>query len=345
MSLILVLIVLCTLASTTFAASYNWVDREGFHSVDQVTKVPLEHRKDLPMVRSKSVLPFTEEEDRDGAMYVWFIFAMSGVDYPYLRAADFPKNPLFKKVEKPEGANVAWWKGFVALYEGKEGVLLTARGKISINAMSKKLGKVAWYRFEGPPTVKKPPLAAKAPQSALKSADQALLRLDRAATFPPQIKDDAERDLLRKEWRKTVAELEELRGKFPDDPQLLRLLGVSYRMGYNLDMPGSWERAEAYLLRTEEIAPEAPEAYISLGILYDDTNPDYAGRAEEQFRAALRHARKEQLPQIWWGLALALNYQGKVKEAVETIDRLIALHPEDGKAKALRETFLAAKKR
>ena len=52
----------------------------------------------------------------------------------------------------------------------------------------------------------------------------------------------------------------ELRKKYPEDPQVLRLMGVLYRMGYNLGMPGAWERAEAYLLRTEELLPDAPEA-------------------------------------------------------------------------------------
>ena len=92
--------------------------------------------------------------------------------------------------------------------------------------------------------------------------------------------------------------------------------------------------------RTEELAPDAPDAYISLGILYADTGIEYAEQAERQFRTALRHARQEQLPQIWWGLAVALYYQGRVTEAIETIGLLIARHPEDANAQKLRETML-----
>ncbi len=330
------------LASSSFAASFHWADNDGFHSFDQITKVPLEHRKDLPVVKNRISLPFTAEENRDGAMFVWFMLGREGIDYPYIKAADFPQNPFFRQIDEPRPADVAWWKGFVALYKGEKGTLISASGDISLKTLEKKRGKAVWYRYIGPVWKSNPSAMNKAPQKAINSSSESLLRLDKAAIFPPQFNDDAERDIFRGNWEKTVAGLESLRKRYPDDPQVLRLLGVCYRMGYNLGIPGAWERAEAYLLRTEELAPEAPEAYISLGILYGDSQSGYANQAELQFRQALQHARKEQMPQIWWGLSLALYSQGKTKEAVETIDRLIALRPTDDKAKKLRETFLKA---
>jgi tetratricopeptide (TPR) repeat protein len=335
-------ILLLVLTSSSFAASFNWVDRDGFHSVDRITDVPLVHRKDLPMVKNQTSLPFNAEENRDGAMFVWFILGQEGFDYTYTKAADFPRSPFFKEAQERQPADIAWWKGFVVIYRGEKEMLLSARGDLPLKAEEKKRGKARWFRYDGPPRVMPPPTENRAPQKVLKTANDSLLRLNGAATFPPQVKDDAERDLLRGNWEKEAAKLEVLRKKYPDDPQVLRLLGVLYRMGYNLGMPGAWERAEAYLLRTEEMIPDAPEAYISLGVLYGDTQPDYAKQAERQFRLALQHARKSQLPQIWWGLSLALHYQGKEKEAVKIIDRLIALRPGDEKAKKLRETFLTA---
>ena len=311
MQAIFTTIFLFVLASSSFAASFNWVDRDGFHSVDQITNVPLAHRKELPMVKNQTSLPFTAEENRDGAMFVWFILGKEGFDYAYTKAADFPQSPFFKEVQERQPADIAWWKGFVAIYRGEKEMLFTTRGDIPLKAEEKKRGKARWFRYYGSPRVTPPPVAKKAPQNALKVANDSLLRLNGAATFPPQIKDDAERDLLRGNWEKEAAKLEVLRKKYPDDPQVLRLLGVLYRMGYNFGMPGTWERAEAYLLRTEEMIPDAPEAYISLGVLYGDTQPDYANQAERQFRSALLHAQKWQLPQIWWGLSLALHYQGK----------------------------------
>ena len=328
------------LASSARAASFHWVDREGFHSVDQVTKVPLEHRKDLPMARNGTSFPFTGEEDRDGAMFVWFILGLSGLDYSRIKAADFPKSPIFTKVLEPQVADIAWWKGFVAIFKGKDGILLTAQGEMPLKAMEKRRGPVTWYRYSGPPPMQEAPTVKRAPKTALTTADKALAGLDGAETFPLRIKDEAGKDILQEKWRKAAAVMEAVRKKYPDDPQVLRRLGVCYRMGHNLDMPGAWDRAEAYLLRTEELAPDEPDAYISLGILYADTGIEYAEQAERQFRTALRSARQDQLPQIWWGLAVALYYQGKVTEAVETIERLIARHPEDAHARKLRETML-----
>jgi hypothetical protein len=323
------------------ASSFHWVDRDGFHEVDEIGKVPLANRRELSMARNRTALPFSAEENRDGAMYVWFVLGQTGFDYPYTPARDFPKSRVFKKVEKPRAADIAWWPDSVALYGDKGDVLLSARGEEPLKVAAGKHGPPVWYRFVGSSS-KKPVPGKRAPQQALRSADDALRKLDGAAWFPPRVKNDAELDRLGKEWKKTVADLETLRRSHPDDPQVLRRLGACYRMGHNLDMPGAWERAEAYLLRAEELAPDAPEAYISLGILYADTDFDHAEQAESQFRQALRHARQEQQPQVWWGLALSLYYQGKIKEAVQTVDRVIARHPEDVNARKLRETILAA---
>ena len=341
MPIILTAILFFVVTSSSFAASFNWVDADGFHSVDQITDVPLAHRKDLPMVKNQTSLPFTAEENHDGAMFVWFIFGKDGFDYPFTKAADFPQSPFFKEVQERQPADIAWWKGLVAIYRGEREKLFTARGDIPLKAEEKKRGKARWFRYDGPPRVKSLPAVKNAPKRALMVAGKSLLNLNGAATFPPKVKDDTERDLLRVHWEKEAAKFEVLRKKYPEDPQVLRLLGVLYRMGYNLGMPGAWERSEAFLLRTEDMVPEAPDAYISLGILYGDSQSDYAKPAERQFRLALRHARREQLPQIWWGLSLALHSQGKEKEAVATLDRLIALSPGDENAKKLRETFLS----
>ena len=342
MPIIFSLLLVISLVSSACADSYHWVDADGFHSVDQVTKVPLEHRRDLPMVKNHSSLPFTADEDRDGAMFIWFIFSQKGIDYPFTRTDDIPRSRVFREVQAPERPDIAWWKGFVAIYRSETGTLLTARGETSLKAEEKRRGKAVWYRYTGPSSRIAPQPAKKAPLKKIMAANDTLRGLDKAATFPPQVKDAAERDILQGSWEKAQAGLEALRRQYPDDPQVLRLLGVYYRMGFDLGVAGAWDRSEAYLLRTEELAPEAPEAFISLGILYGDTTPDYAQQAELQFRLALHHARKEQMPQIWWGLSVALHSQRKSAEALRAIDQLIALRPDDKKAKEMRDLLLKA---
>ena len=322
--------------------SFHWVDLDGFHFKTRIDKVPLEQRRALPMAKNRTALPFTADEDRDGAMYVWFVLGQAGVLYPYTRAADFAASPLFIRVETPQNADIAWWQGFVALYRGSEKRLLSSNGESPLAELERVRGKATWYRYNGPPPANKPVVDKLTPKKALKDADKLLARLDAASTSPPRLKDQADCDRLRKVWQQAVDFMKGLRRKYPDDPKLLRRLGECYRIGHNLDMPGTWDRAEAYLLRAEVLAPDAPEAYIALGAHYADTDFGYGEQAEAQFRQALRFARKEQLPQVWWGLAISLYYQGKTTEAVAAIDRLIAIIPGDLNARKLRETFVEA---
>lgn len=324
------------------AYSFHWADREGYHSVDKITEVPLEHRRQLPMAMNRTSLPFAEEEDLDGGMYVWFILGQAGFDYPYTTAYTLPQSIYFKITDKPKAGDVAWWRDFMAIREGKSDVVMTAAGEKSLKKLEKKHGKVTWYRYAGTITKKKTYPKKGASRDELKAADASLARLDKAAIFPPLIKDDNEREQLKRAWEKSRRHLEEMRSDYPDDPRVLWRVGECYRLGHNLDVPGTWERAEAFLLRAEELSPETAEAYISLGAHYADTGIENGPLAESQFRQALRCARKEQLPRVWWGLAVALYYQGKLKEAVQSIDQLIAIHPEDANARKLRETFLKA---
>ena len=323
-------ILLCTVVAVpavrpAAAGSFHWVDRQGFHGMERLDKVPLEHRKDLPMARNMVSLPFTANEDRDGAMYAWFMLGRAGLVYPFTKTRDLPKSPFFITVQEPRPADIAWWKGFMALSQGR-GKVSSAQGETTLQAMEKKRGKVTWYRFSGSPATP-PPAAKTAPPTALKTADRSLAGLDQASTLPPRVKDDAERQRVIKEWEKTTAGLEKLRKSTPTILRCFGDSGCATGWATTLAVPGAWERAEAYLLRTEELLQEAPEAYISLGILYTDSSEDYAILGEKQFRTALLHARQEQLPQIWWGLALALHYQGKTGEALDVVDRLIAQHP------------------
>lgn len=72
--------------------------------------------------------PFTAEQDRDGAMFVWFITCYTGLRYDYIPASEFPHTPRFRKVKKPRDGDVAWWPDMVALYQSEGDQYLMATG-------------------------------------------------------------------------------------------------------------------------------------------------------------------------------------------------------------------------
>jgi len=332
-------LILLVFPANLMAASFHWVDYDGFHSVDQVTKVPLANRLELPMVKNQISFPFTEEEDSDGAMYAWFVLNQSGLKAIYIKTEDIPKSSFYSKVEQPKPGDIAWWKNFVAVVN-KPDFLMRAHAEQSRKILEKKHGKAAWYRYGMAIEINNQAAVKTASKNDLKTSDKWLALLDRTAEYPLQVKEPVEIEKLKNDWNQAIANAESLRSDFPEDPQVSRRLGVLYRRGFTLDMPGAWERAEAYLLRTTTLAPKSAEAHISLGILYGDTGDGFEKHAESQFRTAFKLARKDQLPYIWWGLAIALHKQGKKSEALKTIGYLIKQRPNDVKALKLREQIL-----
>jgi tetratricopeptide (TPR) repeat protein len=326
------------------AESYFWADREGFHRVDSLDKVPRDRRGALPMARNRTALPFSDQEDRDGAMYVWFILGQAGIGYPYTAADDLPRSGLFARVATPREGDIAWWPGHVALFRERERTLLSARGEEQLATVEERRGKAVWYRYDGPPRGTNVQPDRRAPQKALAGADRGLAGLDDASTFPPRATGDTALERLRGRWRQVEKSLERLRRQYPDDPRVLRRLGECFRLGHNLGVSGAAERAEAYLLRAEVLGPDDAETFIALGALYADSSMENGPLAETRFRRALKLAGKERLPQVWWGLAVSLYYQGRRAEALEAIDRVIALQPRDRSARKLRETILESGK-
>jgi len=324
------LFLLAFLPSNLLAASFHWVDSDGFHSLDQITKVPIEKRLELPMVKNRTALPFTADEDKDGSMHIWYLLNLSGAAAPYTKAAEFSSSRSYTKVEQSKTGDVGCGKSFCAVLINND-KLQTATEKLSRQTFTKRYGHISWYRFSGKHkvTTKK---GGAAPRDALNKSDKALLRLDKTAEPPLQAKDLDEIERLKQAWQQAVSQLEAVRQNYPDDPQVTRRLGVLYRRGFTLEMPGAWERAEAYLLRTTTLAPRSADAFISLGILYGDSGEGFEKQAETQFRKALKLANKQQLPHVLWGLSVAQFKQGRKADAIKTLDRLIKLKPGDKKS-------------
>src|SRR5438552_1704072 len=60
-------------------------------------------------------IPYSDEDDRDGARSVWFANCRLGLPYAYLATADVPKSELFVEIDSTlvRAGDIAWWHEFM----------------------------------------------------------------------------------------------------------------------------------------------------------------------------------------------------------------------------------------
>jgi hypothetical protein len=103
-------------------------------------------------------LPFTAEENADGARFVWYVLQRSGMDFAYLPARQFTESPDFTIVKHGlQGTgDVAWWPHLVAIYDPNfprarelpdDVALVTAKGPLSLTTMEAEWGPAVFYRY------------------------------------------------------------------------------------------------------------------------------------------------------------------------------------------------------
>jgi len=92
--------------------------------------------------------PFTEEDDQDGARYVWFITCASGFRYDYITAREFPTSRRFRQVDDPRGGDIAWWPTYVAIYKAGTSEYLTAKGFYRPEDLKPSFSAPKYYRLQ-----------------------------------------------------------------------------------------------------------------------------------------------------------------------------------------------------
>ncbi|MCU0756005.1 MAG: hypothetical protein MUE46_12915 [Xanthomonadales bacterium] len=99
--------------------------------------------------QAERTFPFTEEENQDGAKFVWFMFDRVNLGYDYVTARELPKSDGFRVVYFPRTGDVAWWPEFVAIVkvgEEKQLTYLTAESERAPEEIEDRYGKPVFYR-------------------------------------------------------------------------------------------------------------------------------------------------------------------------------------------------------
>ena len=99
-------------------------------------------------VPKEKTLPFTAEENADGARFVWFVYGTVGYSYDYVSTKEFPSSPAFKLVANvPQDQDIAWWPDFIGLYSAKSRSVSFRGQKFSIADLEKEKGPAKYFEY------------------------------------------------------------------------------------------------------------------------------------------------------------------------------------------------------
>ncbi len=88
-------------------------------------------------------IPFSAEENRDGARFIWFLHTQTGFPYAYIPARAFPASSEFAEVRRDSArsGDVAWWSDFVGLFGGwTDRTVILVNGPLPLELLVKKYG-------------------------------------------------------------------------------------------------------------------------------------------------------------------------------------------------------------
>jgi hypothetical protein len=94
------------------------------------------------------VLPFTEKENADGAMFVWFMAHLNGEPYPNAPARSLPAITCFVEVpaDSARDGDLAVWPSFVAIYTASVRMVTVVEGAVPILVYDQRFGAPRFLR-------------------------------------------------------------------------------------------------------------------------------------------------------------------------------------------------------
>jgi hypothetical protein len=102
------------------------------------------------------VLPFSAQEDRDGARFVWFIYGRGPYRYEYVPVDSFPRPSEFTQVEPEmvQAGDVVRWPQWMGIADGEgEGSVVGGGARRSIRDLTRTFGaEPKYFRRLRPPS-------------------------------------------------------------------------------------------------------------------------------------------------------------------------------------------------
>lgn len=147
-------------------------------------------------------------------------------------------------------------------------------------------------------------------------------------SFPPAFKSEKEKNEIVKRYDESKKQLDAMIEKNPENVQLKFKRGHLQSLGHNADLPDAWKGAETDLLEVINLDPTHKGAFVSLAILYVNTDPSFALKAESLFKNAQEMSGQDYKEAIQRGLFFAYYYQGKLDKAHTQAKLLVKNWPQ-----------------
>jgi hypothetical protein len=160
-------------------------------------------------------------------------------------------------------------------------------------------------------------------------------------SYPPNIKNTAEADSIKKRYLEIKSELDTLLAATPNEQSLLFMRGHLQSMGHNFDYPDASKGADADLRKLLALNPAHVPAALELAELWVNSNPALAPNAERLFRAAQCYNKDEPLERAQRGIFFALYYQGKMNDALIQSEYLKQTWPQSAQYQRLNAMVLS----
>jgi tetratricopeptide (TPR) repeat protein len=161
-----------------------------------------------------------------------------------------------------------------------------------------------------------------------------------ANAFPPHVDTPEEKARAGALWRSVEARLLARLQAAPHDFETELRLGDCYRMGHNLDIEGSWDKAVQHLTEAARLDPKSPLPPTLLGQHY--TGGGKPAEAEPQLLRALSLSGDKPSPSLYFFLAFAEYQLGQFEKTVQYADKYLETDPDSPAAKLFKEKATAA---
>lgn len=162
-----------------------------------------------------------------------------------------------------------------------------------------------------------------------------------ADSWPAKLSSETQRTEVLQLWHRVEGGvLDALEKKSAPEAGIELILGDLYRMGHNLDIEGSGDKAVSHLQRAIDLAPTNPTPYLLLG-RHKTFSGDFAGGELSLLRAALLIPADSEVD-VTFLLANNYYYQQRFELVVHLADRFPKDHPGSGVINFLREHAVQA---